>query len=566
MEKRRVVAKLILVFVLLVSFSGFAFAQINVVNSQDWRDVYSVMMHSSLENTPCFFLNSKSTTGLVKVIPLDAEVSIYQSDEPYVGSLSSQFSSMDIPVNNQQNSDDFNLELDPETGKYILVSSSNYRLSISLAPYAKKTNSWVYIVDDDNVDEVVDSIEGADVLAVGTFPRSVYEKIEPHIDETINNNNMFKDSEEIAERFGDFDNVVLTDGTMLESEFFTTTTPVIVTGPNKLLDETYNFLDNNNVESVVIVGNQLAVVGEQIRSKSDKKISVFIKFGQSSLKETGKVFGLSMYPLPKPTVALDVTRVIYNPLQKKLICYYSNEGNTGLYGLSTVVVRNGDEELASVEDSEAWFLGADETYPAVYDMELNIDEIDQNTSVEFFTSFGLRPSALDTYLTNTDKYGTPFTIGLEVKEIEEMDLSLDLLDVSYYTNLNRVGVELENTGTRKVYYDIKILQLVVNGVPEDLSKSDSIDPGETKLTYLPVELDKIDIEENQVFDITIVYGNDEENKLQKISEEVEFKTKTGNPITGMVTAIGQGGAGPVVAGVFVLVVIAGVVFFFVRKR
>ena len=66
-KKRSIVLLLISLFIIL-SISSVSAIEISVVNSENWADVYSVMLYSTLENEHAFFLNSESISGITRII------------------------------------------------------------------------------------------------------------------------------------------------------------------------------------------------------------------------------------------------------------------------------------------------------------------------------------------------------------------------------------------------------------------------------------------------------------------------------------------------------------------
>lgn len=565
--------KLFLVIIVLLLGAVFlsqttAAMDIAVANSQDWSDVYSVLLHEGLQGNRAFFLNSDSILSLSKVVSKDDQLSIYQSsNNPFISNLNQQLSSVGYTTSLKMTSANLNLDLDPQTGTYYVISSGNPRISLSLAPLAIKENAWVLIVDRDSLPGVVQRLAGAQkVVAVGNFGRDVLDKIKPYFTDWINTNDLFKDSQEISKRFGINGNVVLADGGFLEAEFFSTKNPVLLSGHNKILDNTFEFLSDNNVKSTVIVGNELAVVGEQIREKSNKKISVFVKFGQSDTLNSGKVYALTMFPLPRPRIALTVEKTLYNPKTKELIASYRNPGNIGVYELTSLSVKNGATEIGTASDADVVYIGSGELLPVTYKINIDPADIDEGTVVEFYTSFGLNPSSLDTFLTMKNTHGPPFSLPLLVADIADDPSTIEVSDVAYYKGLKRVGVSVYNNGTNPVHFDVKINGLIVNGLEKNLFKSDIVLPGELKTTYLPVELDAVDLEENDLFDVLVIYGQNEDLLLKNIKVKYPFTIKSGNALTGFVT--GVGGGSMAVGLIVILVIIAGLfgLFLFLKKK
>ncbi len=530
---------LIVLFSILIIPALVAAVDINIVNSENWDDVYSLMLYSGQNNEPAFFVNAETVASLTRQIPPKSNVMLYESDDnPYIPNLAGQLRSAGFTVDDVVELDNFNTELASKSSKYILVSEDNFRMTVTLAPFAKNNNYWVYIVNDQNLDVVVEQIQGADeVIAVGNFRRDFMDSLKPHITEVINNDNVYLDSQAIAQRMNDLSNVLLADGTLIESEFFTTDNAVLISGYNKLIDNTFEFLQNNDVQATVIVGNKLAVIGEQIRERSNKEISVFVKFGQSVVGSTEKIYALPMFPMPEAITNLNVNRVIYNPKSKELIVYFENLGNTGVYELSTITIKTGDEEeLISVADKEKVYLGAGEVLPVIYSADIPIEELDNESFAEFYTSYGKSATEFDSFLTMADKYSPPFRSSIEVKELDTDDATMSFVSAAYYSGLKRVGVELSNDWIDKIYVRVKVNGVIINGLETDLTADGMILPGKTKVVYLPAELDEVDLEENDELDIDILYGSQEDLLLKHLAQIVPFEVKAGglDAITGMV--------------------------------
>lgn len=557
----------VILFTLFISFQSVS-ADVAVANSEDWVDIYSVLLSEAHEGRRAFFLNSDSITSLTKIIAKDQQVFVYESDDPYINNLHRQLSSVGYDASLEMSSDSLNVDLDPQTGKYYVISKDNPRISISLASLAVKENAWVFIVDDDNVADVVARLSTAsEVIGFGNFKRSLLDQLEPYFDEYVNNNDIFKDSQEIAKMYGIDQNLILADGAFLETEFFASKNPVMLSGHNKILDQTYEFLDENNVKAVVIVGNELAVVGEQIREKSDKTISVFVKFGQSDTSNSGKVYALTMFPLPKPRLALTVSQALYDSKSKQLVATYENLGNSGIYQLTTLSVKDEDgNELGETANSEAVYIAAGEKLPIIFEnIDLPVDKI-EGSVVEFYTSFGLYPSELDSFLTMKNKHGPPFSIPLSLANIEDDPSELEIVDAAYYKGLKRVGVTIANKGDTEVFYNLKINRLIVTGLEQDFFKADSVKPMEEKVTYIPVELDKIDLEENTEFSIVLNYGQDKDLLIKNLNVKHPFNIKSGGMLTGLVAGVtGDGSPVPLII-VVVLIILAVVIYMVVKKK
>lgn len=542
---------------------------INIINSDDWVDVYSVMLKSEHQGRQALFVSSDSTTGFAKLLDPQDTLHLYTSAlTPYIDNLGSQLQATGFDVIQEDAVTNFNYDLDINTGNYILISLDNPRLASAVAPLAIQTESWVFIVDKENAKDIAKKIRKADnVIAVGNFGRDVLKEIQPHFTEWINNKDIFDDSHDIARKIGVGDTVILTDGSFIETEFFASSNPVLLSGPTRLFSKTFAFLEEQGVQAVVIVGNQLAAVGEQIRTQSNKDISVFIKFGQGDTKNSASVYALSMFPVPMQRIDLGVQQAIYNPASQQLITPFKNNGNIGLYSLTTVVVKNGDEELASASLPDVVYVAGGELLPLQFSMNLPLEELDENTIVEFYTSYGITPTGLDRFLTQDDIHGKPYTLPLTLQTIDDDETLLYIIDSSYYKDMNRVGITLENPTAIDTYVSVKVRDIIINGLTETVYKEDSISAGQTKTIYLPAKLDRIDLQENDVLDVVVTYGKDQALLLKTVQATEQFKIISGGRITGLVTGIG-GGSLATGWGLIMLFLIGSlyITYFFVRRN
>lgn len=538
MNKRYFLIALFVIFVVSLT-SMVSAADLSLVNSKDWIDVYSVSLAAAFRDERTNYVTSESLLATSKTFTQDTQLKIFESSSrPYIPSISSQLTSASYSLTSTTESNNFNLDLDIRSGSYILISDANFRSSIAAASYAVRKNAWVLFVNENNVGDVVDRIQGsANVLALGQFPRSVKTAITPYVTRTINNDNIYTDTQELAKDFGITDTVTLADGANLEAEFFLTKNPVLLSGFNKILDDTYDFLVKENVKSVIIVGNQLSVVGEQIRSRSQKKISVFIKFAQSDTKNIGSIFALTFFPLPQPVLSINITKAVYDPQKKQVVAYFENLGNSGAYFLSTITLRQNSDEIGTLSAPKTIYIAAGEKLPVFLDYSINQQFLSQPIRAEFYTSFGVSPSELDSFLTLENKFGPPFSIPLEIEAVNFEDLSLQITDGAYYSSLKRIGVTVLANSTKPIFYTVKVNGLIVQGLKSDFAKSDSVGAGKTKTSYMSARLDDVDLEENTVIPVTITYGIAADQQFQTISASLPFRVESSNMTLYLIIAV-----------------------------
>ena len=129
-----------------------------IVNSQDWRDVYSAMLYGSLTNRPVSFLVSDRHSGLIlNSIPSSSHLWIINSPTPYVTGFAGFAEGKGYTVENFDfDSSNFEFADEFETESFILVDDAYGYNAIAVAPYAVASRSYVIFADRDNIDEVSD--------------------------------------------------------------------------------------------------------------------------------------------------------------------------------------------------------------------------------------------------------------------------------------------------------------------------------------------------------------------------------------------------------------------------
>ncbi|MEF8880489.1 MAG: hypothetical protein V5A72_01510, partial [Candidatus Nanohaloarchaea archaeon] len=105
-----------------------------------------------------------------------------------------------------------------------------------------------------------------------------------------------------------------------------------------------------------------------------------------------------------------------------------------------------------------------------------------------------------------------------------------------------------------------VTDVLVSGITEAFSSTSSVslDPGEKSKIYVPAELDRIDVEENDNIEANINFGEQEGVLVNSINREVEFKTGSSSlPIVGSFTE------SPMKAGgLILLLLVSGGLFYF----
>jgi len=489
-------------------FFPLAHGEIVVINSKDWKDIYYGILYANYNNYPVYFTNSPNPAGLFNILPKQPVILI-ESQEKYIPNLETQMRLKGYNIVEKITIKNSYKELKPKNiDAYYVIAEDFPYLSLPVGALAMANNAWVLIVNENNLNDVANMLSNAKyVIAVGDFKRSIENALSQYFTKRINADSKFEISIKLAEEFlkvKRVSQVIITEGKYIEPTMLEGYSPVLLVGTNLLPKEVLEFLTSNNIKTVIAIGPQLTYVGEKIRQQTNKKVAVFIKFGQSTPGISPQIYALSMFPLPKPELKLTILEAIYNPETQKLMIHFANQGNTGLYEFTTFrILRNG-EEIASGGDTEAVFIGSGESIWRSYDIKLT--DLTGELIIEFYTSYGESPRNLDSYLTQQGKFGPPFSLPLKISEIKD-NSQIEVLEIKYYKSSKRFGIRVKNTGNVSAFVIIKLLDVKIKGIPTSLSsKAVELKPGEIKEIFIPAELDEIDIQENSQVKIEADYG------------------------------------------------------------
>lgn len=573
---RRKYLSIVCILLFSIGIIATASAQVVVVNSRDWKDVYSCVIYANSKDMTSTFLNSESPDTVLKTIGTNEDILVMESEtKPYIPQFSNLLTSRGYTVETITFTDanlDSKLIKEIEPKEFILIEESYPYNGIIAAPHTYITKGWVFIVNKGNINEVVSKLSGANkVLALGLFSSDLKEKLGPYVTETISTNSKFTDATEMAKKFISIKpttQILISDGRYIETEVMSGsrgTSPIILVGGNLLPDKVTEFLVDNKIKTAVIIGNQLSVVGESIRTATNRETVVFIKFGVGRAVGTESTFSaLTMFPLPTYEAKLMTEEVFYSPKQEKLFTRFKNDGNVGVFEFTSLTIKSGEEVIGKASDVEPQFIGGGEGYTAPFKVKIPGEKLSENLSVILYTSYGESPNALDNYITETGKFGPPLELPLKIEEIDDSS-EIELLSLAYYPDSNKFSVKIKNTGHTTAYVDAEIPEVEVSGITQTLGYKGvkELDPEEETELLITAELTELEVRTLDKQRTIVYYGEKETLLINKIEKELEVKIETGTiGITGLVT----GNAGYLALGVIIVVALIAVFYFKRRKK
>lgn len=502
--------------VLLMSSGVYAFeASHVVVNSEDWEDVYSSMLYSSLNRIEGDFLTSTAHGPiLLNGIAKSKEILVVTSeDNPFVFDYTSQIQARGFEDSKELNVDSANLDLIEEmeeVNNFIIVGNSYGYNSIAVTPYAVLTGSWVFLADRVNIAEIESILDRRDVdqiMVYGYVDREVKEALEKFDPIVIDNGNRFEDNIEIVEKFKEIDNakqVLLSNGEFIEREIMNGKHPILFTGKDNVPDQIADYLKISDIEVGVLIGNELINAATNIRRSTG--LSVMVKFAQGARAQTAgisAVEGLDLFYLPTPTLQLDIYSVKYNKASSQIEVTYQSKSNVPIYVKGTLTAISDDDEIKT-GDTEPIFIAPSDYKTLVYpDISLEGTGLKAN----IFALFGEIPESLDRMIEGE------FAMGV-VNVIDKCDVEIDA--VKYNKQAKAFYVIVKDNSNVNCYVDVELRDVKINGIEQTIGTEGSSLVRDGKKTKIEIKqrMDVEDLDDNPFVDAIAYYGEREDTLVK----------------------------------------------------
>jgi hypothetical protein len=512
-----------LVAVLLLLPQAYAIDHI-IINSQDWRDVYTGVQYANLGGTPSNFLvSTRHSTILLYSIPTEREDILVLSsrDAPFIVGYRDILLSRGYSGAEEIRPTNINLELlrRVNVSRFIVIDDAYGYNAISVAPYSQVDKSFVIFANRNTIDDILPVLESKDpqrVLVYGQVDREVKEALAQFNPETINEGNRFDNNIEITNRYLEIKptkQVILTNGEFIESGIMSGADPVVFLGRQNVPDSVRNFIRESDIEVGILIGNELVNSATFVRRQLG--ISVFVKFAQGARQPTGAIStveDLDRFPMPRYNVGIEVTSVVYNKATGNLEVTYHNTENLAEYFKSTITIRDGTA-VKVTGDGAPLFLDKLEYKTVVYSADTNGDPLNlqaDELSGDIFTIFGEGTNSLE----NTYQH----TFSIDIIDVLD-DAEINITGLYYDKSAQAFFVQIENVGDVDAYVSTELVDLIVNS-EEITVGSDGvikIAAGDDDYLEVPVEMVDADFEANPTVRVRAYYGERELSRI-KIKE------------------------------------------------
>jgi hypothetical protein len=517
--------------------AGLVSAETIIINSEDWRDVYSSMLYANLEGTQANFLVSDNHgTLILNQIRKTQPITAFSSRRnPFIVGYRAVVESRGYDCE-ETIYDDFNLEIAEQLDditNFIIVDDSYGYNAISVAPYAVVSDSYVLFADRNNIRRVANFLSGRtvdDLIIYGHVNREVIDALEQYDPEIINKEgDRYYNNIEITKKYQEIEHskqAILTNGEFIENEIMSGIEPVLFIGTNNVPDQIKEYIQNSEIEIGVLIGNELVGTATTIRRQVG--ISVFVKFAQGSRAPQGsisQVEALDMFYLPTYILNIEIDSIKYNKATGVLEVTIRNTEDQAVFFKGTYSLIDSNGFTQTVGDIDSIFLEGNALKTMTYEVE---PMADGKINGEVYIIFGESKNSLEKAL----------DAEFEIDTIEVIDkCEIEITNLFYDKRRNEFHVEVKNTVDSgkdiTCYADSELVDIIIDGLVTTAGSRDviEIEPGKKAENIIEVELSEEDIEDNEIVRVRTRYGQ-RSNALVKTKEkEFEMKLKGVDYIT-----------------------------------
>lgn len=499
--------------------------QVYLVNSKDWRDVYSLLQYGYMVEASPIFMTSESHVETVfnDYQPENVNLTIFSSrSRPWVKNVIPFAKSKGFDPQ-EEFLDNMNLEFAQQidTNNFLIIDDAYGYNAVAVAGYAQVAKFFVLFANDENINEIVEFLQSrgdVKLLIYGHVDREVRDALESFNPEVINNNgDRYANNVEILKRYkkiSDARQVVLSNGEFIEGQIMSGGEPVVFIGKGAVPTVINNYVSSSNIDVGILIGNDLVSTATTLRRQLG--ISVFVKYARSARSASGpiaQVEGLDRFLLPVYEPKLKIEKFRYNSLSNQLEVIFVNEAQLAVYFSGTYSVLAGDQEQ-TVGDTQPLFIDGGKTKVVIYELDpiINKDSI----SAHAYVIFGESPNSLE--------WAIDADYAVEVVDVFDKS-ELIIESVEFHLNSQEFVVSLKNTGEVETYVDTEAIDVLVLDERVNFGAKEviNIKSGKTGKSVIPTTLTLEDLDKNKKIRIRAYYGENEGILPKVIEGEFEYK-------------------------------------------
>ncbi|MEF8880490.1 MAG: hypothetical protein V5A72_01515 [Candidatus Nanohaloarchaea archaeon] len=523
--------KLTVILLGVIAFTAVGSAE-TIVNTQDWREASVAYNYGLLDDQDVRVVNN---LGEARITPelLDQDSShLVLESETAITDLEGFLNSEGLT--NTEKVDNFNMEdgshtLFERSGNevkgFVVANPENVADTVSTFP---KLNDgyWLIYYDQGRTEEILNQNSDKEVLFYGEFLTKPWKRVSNDY-EVIDNETAVDRNYELAGNLLAENNdrgIQGSSGRFVEEGIATSGNINLI-----IQDSTraYNFLNENNVEVLQIIGPDSGALGSEIRSTSGGNITVLVKTGRTF---TGNP-QLSGQEVPLQTLAgrpvspdINLVDIIYDSEEGLLEFTFENTGSEPgdiVFTAAEIEGPNGESFNLEPENPDGTVLSGSKLKKTF------------NWTEEFVPQRAdLLLSADGGRFANEDGSTTFNVTEGRVVRSQEPDVTIE--SVRYDNSTQRLEIKIRNNEERNVSVSGILQNFTVDGKPETNIRFDEqtvIEAKSTETLSKGLYMSASDLEENKDRSISLTLGSEKgvyQYQLDSNIESIEVEEEGSN--------------------------------------
>jgi len=551
---------ILLLIITLLLASTAAAKEYTIINSDSWKDIYSGAIYAQLENKDFkYLISEKHSSKITGLLRKDDKITVIESDKlPFVLNYAGTLERHGLDAETiQAGGNTLNIQLAAQapTNSFIIIDPSYGYDAVSVAPFARLTNSYVLFADRGSIDEIMELFQRKQpqrIMIYGDVDREVIEALYQYRPETINVGSRYDNNIEIVKRYRQIkptDQITISSGEILEEGTLASKYPVLFIGKDVVPDSIIQYVKNSGIDYAVLIGNELTRPAKQLKDLTGT--TVFVKFAQGRPvlgEDSTQVEGLDMFYLPSYEREIELSGIRYNLATGTIDVALQNKKDLKTYLATTVSVYSGEQRIHTAGDQGVEILEGDDRKGFSYLADLSY-YLAENPQLEanVYTTYGEAPNFMDLELNKR--------VPLQVINKEDL-CEMKIQGVRFDSEIQRLVITAENTGPVNCYVDASIADLIISDETKTaiLGETVLVETGQTTELKIKQRMDAVDLEDNKEVHAKLYYGEDP-NFLFKKTEgtfrlEVPGQQGTSNTY--------------IILGIIAIIIIAAVCYF--RKK
>ncbi|MDD5171463.1 MAG: hypothetical protein PHF60_00310 [Candidatus ainarchaeum sp.] len=529
---------IIALFMLALILTAYA-EDFVAINSNDGRDVLSGIFYANAMGLPVKFmpLPGGNADVFAAKVGSNHDILLIQGSTPISSFVESNLKNKNntVTVYTSTDASATNLDLAKRSGatSFIIVDSSYSDSALSVLPYAALTKSYVILANSNNIASVKETVKDADkIIIFGLVDQEVKDELAEFNPEILGKGeDKYEDNIIMVKKTMDefsLKSPLVVDGTFIEEGMAEGKQPILLTGrlvPQGTYDFIKQYVRDGKLTGVMLVGNDLVVPIYDMRERMvnefkaeglNKTFGITVKFAQVVPSAGTSVLVLDTFSMPAYQPSLEVTEIIYNKDNNKVMVSVGNIGEGSAYYAVEVRIKVNGQDYKLLGSNETKLIERGEQAGSEYPLDLS-GVSEGSVTATVIVKYGSSKKSLEEY---TTKEG-PLT---SVSYTDTSNVTVKY--VKYDADKKSVLVTLQNLGNGPAYLFTK-LSLNIGGVPTNISSSGTktLERGSMMVEEFPLEISQADLDANKEVTVYVDYGGREGFLMKKAAYIVPLETQ-----------------------------------------